>query len=213
MKRCPKCGYENAPGNMFCEHCGTALSDAAADSLTKPAYASSYATYLSLTTQQVESSYDEFSTLPPPPPPPVVPYTPNVNVAPGYSYTYKTPDEPRKRSVVGIIFSSIAYMLGMLCFTFGAAGLLLYGAPSIVIGIVFLAALLIGLIIFFLLLIMRKHLYLKSWMRVLITIALIGVAAIALLICAVLIPEKSSYPAYGIIFIIYGFATAVVAFW
>jgi hypothetical protein len=122
-------------------------------------------------------------------------------------------NEPRKRGIGAAILSSIFYLWGAFCFALGLAGFMLYGMSTTTIGAVFIIVSIVGLIALILLLIFRKFLYLKSWVRILTVVGLTFVGIVSLLASAVMTQPDISYPAFGIIFILYGFVTSVVAFW
>lgn len=225
MKRCPNCNHENAQANMYCERCGTLLA-----APPEQTYASVNEAYTS-SGEQSATTQDYYSPVPPPPPasrngyhqasmevpppPPSAYYTPAPYVqapAPNYSYADPLP-VVRPRSFGAALLSSILYLVGAFCIAFGVAGFMLYGTSTTLVGFVFVALSIVALVGLVPLLIVRKQLVLKWWARVLIILGLTIAATVVLFIIAALNPAGSNYSSFGIVFIIYGFATGSVAFW
>lgn len=226
MKRCPNCNYENNQVSIYCERCGTFLAPPSATSFPEQTYASVNEAYTlpvdrPATTQ--EQSY--YSSTPPPMqsiystpinvPPPSSLY--NSPPAPNYSYGIPSssapPPERRQRSFGATLLSALLYLLGALCVAFGATGFALHETSSLLIGSVFIVLCLVALLALILLLIFRKHLILRWWMRVLIILVLTIVGTIALAVAGNITYGSSVYPALGTVLVTYGLITAIVAFW
>ena len=232
MKHCPNCNYENNQASSYCERCGTFLSSPPDNSRSEQTYASVHEAYTSpvdnpATTQ--EQSY--YSSAPPPPPPfmtqsaysipinvPPPPPTPSplysAPPVPDYSYGPSFVPQPgRRRSFGALLFSSLLYLFGALCAAFGATGFLLHDASSTLVGLVFILLCIVALIVLILLLIFRRTLKLRWWVRILIVFGLTIVATIGLFAAGVLSSNHLEYAALGIVFVAYGLVTAIVAFW
>ena len=224
MKRCPNCNHENAQANMYCERCGTLLAAPA-----EQTYASVNEAYTS-PGERSATTQDYHSPVPPPPPagrngyqvpmevipsPPEAYYNPPPYAyAPTPNYRYAEPiPVVRPRSFGVALLSSILYLVGAFCIAFGVAGFMLYGSSTTLVGFVFIALAIVALVGLVPLLIVRKRLVLKWWARVLIILGLTIVATVVLFVVAAMNPAGPNYSSFGIVFIIYGFATAAVAFW
>lgn len=232
MKRCLNCNYENNQASSYCERCGTFLSSPSANSFSEQTYASVNEAYTSPVDHPVTTQEQSYSISPPPPPPPttqsiysspfdgpppsILPFY-NPSPVPNYSYGFPSSFVPspehRQRSFGAALLSALLYLLGALCVAFGATGLMLHDTSNILIGSVFVVLCVVALIALILLLIFRKYLVLRWWARVLIVLGLTIVGTIALAVAAVSGQGSPEYVAFGIVFVIYGLITAIVAFW
>lgn len=235
MKRCPNCTYENAQTSMYCERCGTLLSAPPANSLSEQTYASLNEAYTAPIERPIITQEQSYYTSTPPPPPPsaqsMAQYQVPIDVppppppsplyssmpTPNYGYSFPSPasqpSEPRKRSFGAALLSSLLYLLGAFCFVFGVAGFMLYGTSTTLVGLVFIVLSIVALIVLIPLLIVRKYLKLKWWVRILIVLGITIVATAALFIIVPLSRGGTNYPAFSVVFVISGLITAIVAFW
>ncbi len=221
MKRCHNCNHENAQANMYCERCGTPLSAP----VTEQTYASMHEAYTTPGERSVTTQDQSYYNPPPPPPvqsiyqvpvdgPPPPPSTfYNPALTPNYGFSNRDASQERRRSLGATLFSALLYLVGAFCFVFGIAGFMLYGTSTTLVGFVFIVLSIVALIVLIPLLIARKHLVLKWWIRLLIVVGLTIAAIIALFGIAAMNSAGSNFTAFGVVFIIYGFATAIVAFW
>ena len=89
---------------------------------------------------------------------------------------------------------------------------MLHDTSNTLIGSVFIVLCVVALITLALLLIFRKNLMLRWWVRVLIVVGLTIAGTIALAVATAISHGGSEYVALGIVFVTYGFITAIVAF-
>jgi hypothetical protein len=219
MERCPHCNYMNAETNAYCERCGTLLKATTSNSEVSQ-------TFIRNDEETVPAPYEystpttgegyEQSEIPPPPPPPM--YNPAYTLQPGQFNppVAATESAPRTRSVGAAVHSAFWYLWGLFCFTFGIAGFLLQHVASTTIGFTFLALCFIGIIGLVLLLVFRKYLFLRSWLRFGVEIGLLVLAGIMLFVVAAIessAVNSGNYYSFGFVFAIYGFIAAAVAFW
>jgi len=188
MNHCSTCHYENGPNSVYCYRCGAYL--AASSSPFEP----------------IVKAFDE--TLIPPPPP-------------LSSYQQAPVEHPRStsknRTVAGTVFSVVLYMWGILVLTVGLIGGFFYFIQSnpVIFIIIYLF---ISLVFLIPLLLYRTRVRLKWGKRLALEIGLlvIGFILIAIVSQAVNPTGNTSSTAnhlIGVSLVLYGLATAFVAFW
>ena len=224
MTRCPHCNFENVQASSYCERCGKPLT--VATNYTDPeAYKYTYKVPDEPPAPPPPYSYE----TPTPPPPygyetPASGYQAQAEYSQPASFGYQpytaTSLPTRKRSGAGITLSVLLFLWGVFSIAFGLSGGMLHDASDTLIGLVFLAACLIGLVVMIPVLIRRKNPYLRSGRRFLLAIGITIIATLALLIGVGALPNTMhftdtflQYYIMGGILVIYGLAIALLANW
>jgi hypothetical protein len=222
MTRCPDCGLENGQTSSYCERCGGLLPS----SYTDPeAYKHTYKI------PEEPPAPPSYSYETPAPPPPYSYETPASGYQAqqmesfqpatfGYQPYTATSMPARKRGGGGITLSALLFLWGVFCIAFGLAGGMLHDASDTLIGAIFVATCLIGLVVMIPVLIMRKNPYLQSGKRFLLAVVISVVGVVALFIGVGALPVTLhfadtflQYYIMGGIFVVYGLAMAMLANW
>jgi hypothetical protein len=212
MTRCPDCNFENVQTSSYCERCGSHL--AATTNYTDPeAYKHTY----------------RIPDEPPAPPPPYSYEAPasGYQVQEQYSQSASFGYQPsaaslqtRRRSGGGITLSALLFLWGIFCIAFGLAGGMIHNASDTLVGSVFVAACLVGLVVMIPVLSRRKNPYLRSGRRFLLAIGMTLIATLALFMGVGALPNMMhfvdtflQYYIMGGILVVYGLAIALLANW
>ncbi|GHO50019.1 hypothetical protein [Ktedonospora formicarum] len=197
MKTCPHCGKANDPQAIYCELCGKVLQSSEAANRYTVAQSHGQSLYQEMTPPAAGFNTPIYSETP------IVegrdPYSNPYNLERPYEqgfssnipYTpaplyYAQPTISQGRSVGGIIFGIIFYLIGLTSASIGAGGFTqAFGSNDSILTIAFLLVGLVGLVALVVVTILHKKPFLKWWMRLLIVIGLIIVGFVVLIIAAV----------------------------
>ena len=208
MRQCPRCYTPNTDESQYCASCGTSLQQGETSRATSMPSQEAYSYYSAAPVQYPvpEVSY-----------PPTIPvYEQNYNIG-GYSSDPRHPENERKRSGIGLFFSILLYLFGGFLAAFGIASLLLPTTNNTLVGAGFIIGFLITLLVLIFVLILHRHSRVRRWVRVVLFIGLTILAGIATVVVFAALPGNSNptseqYIIMGIVCLIYGISTAVIAF-
>ncbi len=213
MKQCQKCYTQNNEESQYCESCGAPLGQGETSRPTAMFY--QQAAPSQHPTPPIQYPIPERIYTPPPPSPG---YTQNyapTQLATGHNATSPARKE-RKRSGVSLFFGILLYLLGGFAFAFGLAAIFMVTGNNTIVGFAFIAGFLASLLILIFILILHRHPRLRGWVRVAMFAGATVVALIALLAIFATHPTNQpitggQYIVMGIICLIYGIATEVIA--
>ncbi|HTK07814.1 MAG TPA: zinc ribbon domain-containing protein [Ktedonobacteraceae bacterium] len=209
MKQCPKCYTPNTEASQYCESCGTPLHQGETSYKTATPYQ-----------QQARSQPVQY-----PVPEPVYPV---AQVPPSYRPTYAPPawralsgrlvyntEGTRKRSGLGMFFGVVLYVLGGFVVGFGLASCFMPAHNNVLTAAGFIVGLLLSLLGLALTLTLHRTPLLRGWLRIVFFIVVSVLATIALVgAFATSVSDQttdSEYVALGLICLIYGISTEVIA--
>jgi hypothetical protein len=190
MKRCSTCLYDNQEKSVYCERCGAYL-----DTVSSPLEPT------------VKASGE--TLIPPPPPPPLSSYQLSQGV--------QTQSKLHKRTVGETIFSVVLYVWGTFVFMVGLVGGFFSSVQSN--PVIFMSLYLLVCLVFLIpLLLYRTHMWLKWGKRLALEIGLLVIGIILIVIVSQTVnpagnTSSTADHVIGVSLILYGLATAFVAFW
>ncbi|RAQ94988.1 zinc ribbon domain-containing protein [Thermogemmatispora tikiterensis] len=236
---CPSCGRENDTTSSFCAFCGSTLAEAYTD-LTELLPREEQAGYVnarfplasnlsnpldewpyrsltpSLASQGAsvpfysggQAAYDPYAQGASEPTPGPYP------LSGGLPVSVAAEKQPRRRGWSEALISTLLYLWGAFLSLFGVGGLL-FQMPSTVMAIFVLVACACELVLLPLVLIYYRHPHLRLGKRLLFEGLTLLVGFLLLLIAAAIegLSEPLAYFAMGIVCLLYGVVTMVLAFW